>query len=429
MIGLRSYRVLVRILAGIARLYLKKRAKKNPAYALHWSERFGKGPYPQLPGPVLWIHVVSLGETLAARPLMDAWLEAHPESSLLLTHMTPTGREAGAKIVARYPNRVAQCYLPYDVPVWINHFLEVTRPDMGILMETEVWPNVILEARARGIPMILANARESEKSQKQAQRFIRIMQPAFSALNAVLAQSQEDAQRIKSLGAHSVTVCGSMKFDVQPNHELVERAHTIKQQCTRPIVLLASTRDGEEAELMTAWLKAEVRPNAIVLIVPRHPERFSVVKDWLNQQGIQYQSRSMLETDQAWGKADVIVGDSLGEMSLYCALADVCVMGGSFGPYGCQNLIEPASLGVPVIVGTSTFNFAKVVSDAVKMGAAVQVENSQMVWAQVQRLLTKDVWEIHHKNARKFAQTYTGATARHMNILEQLWKQERSRMS
>ena len=418
------YRLLTPLALPLAKLYLKRRAKKQPAYLEHWDERFGTSPYPAPRGnrPRLWLHAVSLGETVAARPIIDAFLAEFPDADLLLTAMTPTGREAGAKIAAAYPGgRVAQCYLPYDTPALMASFLRQTRPAMGVVMETEVWPNMMDAARRAGVPMVLANARESEKSARQAARFSSVMQPAFAAFETVLAQSEADAQRLRALGARNVAVCGSVKFDIRPDGAQVRQAHALKEELGRETVLIASTRDGEEAELIAAVRAAPAR--ALVVLVPRHPQRFDEAAELLARSGLKTVRRSCGPCcAQSLESADVLLGDTMGEMSFYCALADVCIMGGSFGNYGCQNLIEPAAAGVPVIVGPSSFNFAKAVDDAVAMGAAERVADAEQGWRRACQWLSDGALPERSRRAREFADAYTGATERQMQIMRGVWK-------
>ena len=205
------YRAVTMVALPVASLYLMWRSRKQPAYREYWDERFAWGTYPlRSDKPRVWIHAVSVGETNAAKPLLESMLKAWPDCDVLLTHMTPTGREAGERLVRLAPDRIRQCYLPYDAPYAVEKFFRQTRPTLGVIMETEVWPNVMREAQRLGIPVVLANARESEKSRRQAEKVIGVMRPAFESFAAVLAQSKEDEERLRSLGARNITVCGSV---------------------------------------------------------------------------------------------------------------------------------------------------------------------------------------------------------------------------
>lgn len=415
------YRFFSRIMLPVAKLYLKKRAKKQPAYLEHWDERFGTiASYPVTSRPRLWVHAVSVGETAAARPLIDAFLTEFPESEILLTCMTPTGRDTGDRIAKAWPGRIAQCYLPYDNTKLMRKFLTETAPKAGVVMETEVWPNMMVEANALGIPMILANARESEKSMNKASSVMEVMRPAFAAFDDVLAQSEEDAERLTFMGAKNVTVCGSVKFDCHPDPVQVKAAKENRAALGRPVILLASTRQGEEKMFIDEI--ASLKTNAVVLLVPRHPQRFDEIAQMLESEGIRFMRRSTLhDFSSVLSDVRVILGDSMGEMSLYCAMADVCVMGGSFGNFGCQNLIEPAAAGVPVIVGPSDFNFAKIVADAVEQKAAVRASDAAEALKTAEDWLTDGALAERSEYAGAFARTYTGATERQMCFVRKVW--------
>lgn len=416
------YAWLTRLALPLASLYLTFRARKQPDYSKHWEERFGwkSFPKPEEGVPRLWVHAVSLGETVATRPLIEAFLAAHPQAQILLTAMTPTGREAGAKIAEKFAGHIVQCYLPYDTPELMAKFFDETRPAMGVVMETEVWPNLMAASQKRNIPVVLANARESEKSAKLALRFISVMRPAFAAFRVVLAQSQDDADRLKALGAKDIHVCGSMKFDLKADPTQVALAKTQKEKLARPIVLLASTRDTEEAMFVESIKHCET--NALVVLVPRHPQRFDDVARLLKENDIDFVRKSLdPQLASVTEKTRVVLGDTMGEMSFYCALADVCLMGGSFGGFGSQNLIEPASLGAPVILGPSTFNFAKPAADAVAMGAAEQVADASEGFAKACHWLADDSLPQRSLKAKAFAQTYTGATQKQMAVIESIW--------
>ena len=418
------YAWVTRFAVPLASLYLTYRARKQPDYSKHWDERFGWKPFPapEADQPRLWLHAVSLGETVAARPLIEAFLTAHPQAQILLTCMTPTGRDAGEKIAQKFPGKIVQCYLPYDTPELMGKFLDDTRPNMGVVMETEVWPNLMHQAQKRAIPVVLANARESEKSAKIAERFISVMRPAFAAFKAVLAQSREDAERLRHLGAQNIHICGSMKFDLKADVEQVATAKAYKEKLARPVILLASTRDTEEAMFVESIKNGT--HEAIVLLVPRHPQRFNDVAELLKENGISFVRKSQdPELKSVTQQTRVILGDTMGEMSFYCAMADVCLMGGSFGGFGSQNLIEPAASGAPVILGPSTFNFAKPADDAVAMGAAERVENAREGFDKACMWLTDGRFSERSQKAKAFAQSYTGATQKQMAVIEEIWSE------
>lgn len=424
----KGYRFLVPLLLPLAVLYLLWRARKQPDYLKYWSERFAWGsfPAPRVGHPRIWIHAVSVGETNATRPLVQAILKKWPQCDILLTHMTPTGRDTGRKIVELAPDRIQQAMLPYDAVFAVRQFLRQTQPLMGIVMETEVWPTLLEEARVNQIPMVLANARLSEKSYNQAMKFESVMRDAMGKFSKVCAQSQKDADRLLSLGTVEPEVVGSLKFDIQPPKKSLLLASDWKSQIKEKILLMASTRDGEEQQFIDAIeaFRKEV-PSVPVkyLLVPRHPQRFAEVEQMLKKSSLRYQKRSELTSVQDLKpETDVIFGDTMGEMFFFCALADVTLMGGSYENFGCQNVIEPASVGVPVIVGPYTFNFATVVERAIEMGAIEQVKNAKEGVVLAHAWLANDQELANRKaNALAFSQAYVGATERHMRVLEHLW--------
>lgn len=427
------YRAFTMVALPLASLYLMWRSRKQPAYRDFWDERFAWSSYPPKgEKPRVWIHAVSVGETNAAKPLLEAMLSAWPECDVLLTHMTPTGREAGRRLVDLAPERIHQCYLPYDAPYAVERFFRQTRPTMGVIMETEVWPNVMREASRLGIPMVLANARESEKSKAKAEQVIDLMRPAFGSFSAVLAQSDEDAERLRSLGAGNITVCGSIKFDLKPNLSQRAAARAWKSVMTRPVALLASTRAGEEARFAKAIAaQKDFTRRALVLAVPRHPQRFDEAAAAFEAEGLRVVRRSQLrDAASIPADADVLLGDSMGEMSFYCALADMAAMGGSFEPFGSQNVIEPAMAGTALVVGPSVFNFDKIVRDGVAEGAMLQVDDPEAALAQMNRWLDDPgARRAAGERAAAFARHWSGATARMMSILEELWRTARKNES
>lgn len=423
------YRWFAPLMVPLIKLYLLKRAKLQPAYRDHWDERFGRFRYSVPTKPRLWIHGVSLGETNAARPIIEAAFERFGDIDILLTHMTPTGRAAGARIMKSYPGRVRQCYLPYDTVALMRRFLQGTQPTMGIVMETEVWPNLMYCAQQLAIPMVLANARESQKSFEKAKNVERVLRPAFASFAAVLAQSPDDARRLTALGAQHVKVCGSLKFDIHPDPQKSEQGAMQKARLHRPVVLIASTRKDEE-RLFVPQLE-RLPAEALVVLVPRHPERFDEVAALLTESKISFARRSRTPDLSALDPGvQVLLGDSMGEMDFYCALADVCIMGGSFGDFGGQNLIEPMAHGVPVIMGPSTFNFAQIAADAARAQAMVPVANASQAVCEAAKLLGQDDRRREQgQKALDFSRACGGATQRMMEVIAALWQQQMKKSS
>ena len=347
------------------------RGRKEPLYRHDWSQRFAR-TYPPLKNtqPLIWLHAVSLGETRAAQPLIHALRAQYPGHAFLITHMTATGRAAAQQL---YGDFAELCFLPYDLPWTVTRFLRHYRPSLGIIMETEVWPNLLLRAEALGVPMALVNARLSERSAHGYARFGTFARAAFASFDLVLAQSESDAARLRGIGARNTEVSGNLKFDV-PN-EAGPSADLFKQWfAVRRVLLLASTREGEEELLLNALADKPLAADVLVVLVPRHPQRFDEIAQMLQKRGIKYVRRSELR-----GPAPsdaVFLGDSMGEMSAYYAACDLAFIGGSLLNYGAQNLIEACAQGAPVLLGPSTFNFAQAAELAMQHGAAIQVEDA-----------------------------------------------------
>ncbi|MEB2319612.1 MAG: 3-deoxy-D-manno-octulosonic acid transferase [Pseudomonadota bacterium] len=358
--------------APLAAAYLLWRSLRQPAYRRGWGNRFGLG-YPATgSGSLVWIHAVSVGETMAARPLVEGLLAARPGLRVLLTHMTPTGVETGERL---FGDRVERCLLPYDMPHAVAAFLRHYDPVAGVLMETELWPNLVAAADARGMPLALVNARLSARSLAKARRILALVMPALARLDPVIAQTEGDAMRLAELGCNA-GVAGNIKFDVHPDPALVDRGRRWRPADARPVVLAASTRDGEEALLLDAW----PRTDTLLAIVPRHPQRFEEVAGLMQRRfGAGFARRSAgqgADRGAGQGVASALLGDSMGEMPAYYAMADVAILGGSLEPFGGQNLIEACALGVPVVLGPHTFNFAQAAEQAIEAGAALRVADA-----------------------------------------------------
>ena len=386
---------------------LKRRARQEPLYAHAIEERFGV--YTSKPwvadSHTVWVHAVSLGETRAAALLVQALRVLMPNMRLLLTHGTATGRQEGQRLLQAGDTQV---WLPWDTPAATQAFLAHHRPTIGIVLETEIWPNLIHQAQQMGVPMVLANARMSEKSLKQYLRLKRLAQAACGALTAVYAQTDDDAQRLRQLKAPVTAVLGNMKFDATPDESQRLQGLRWRERTSRPVVLLASSREGEEA----AWLAHIQRMPDVVqwLVVPRHPQRFDEVAALITQAGLSLSRRqSWTDTPTA---AQVWLGDSMGEMALYYGLSDVALLGGSFEPLGGQNLIEAAACGCPVIMGPHTFNFAQAADLAVQAGAAWRCQNLEdAVQAAVTMVGTEKQTRMQAA-ALRFAMAHRGAVAR-----------------
>ncbi|MGB9988266.1 lipid IV(A) 3-deoxy-D-manno-octulosonic acid transferase [Pseudoduganella rhizocola] len=408
----------------LARLWL--RGRQEPGYRQHWGERLGiYGRRAANDGPLtIWVHAVSVGETRASEPLVEALLKQYPHSRIVLTHMTPTGRATGKSLFGKHGARLVQSYLPYDIPSLVQRFIRHFEPRICILMETEVWPNLIAECGRRKVPVMLANARLSERSLRKAQRFGRMMRNAAAGISHVAAQTEADAERIRSLGAPKVDVTGSIKFDVVVPPAVLALGARLRQQIgLRPVLLCASTREGEEELILDAARTAAMPDGWLLLLVPRHPQRFDAVDAMVRGRGLSVQRRSALETPGALVAAEtqVLLGDSMGEMFAYYAACDVAFIGGSLQPLGGQNLIEPAALGKPVLVGQHTFNFAQATEDALAAGGAQRVASADDLMRTAAALLQDaTARETMGANALAFANQHRGATARTIALLPPL---------
>ena len=406
------YTLALYLLLPFIPLRLLWRGRKQPAYLAHWSERFGWYPA-RPPAPLIWIHAVSVGETRACVPLIDALQARYPTHQILLTHMTPTGRETGQVL---FGSRVQQVYLPYDLPGAVRRFLSQFKPSFGLIMETELWPNLIATCRKRQIPLALINARLSERSARGYARFATLTRDALNALTFISAQSAADSARLTQLGAPDVAITGNLKFDVVPP-PASDQLRTLLG--ARRVLLAASTREGEEALLLNAL--ATPTPQQLLLLVPRHPQRFDVVAALLTARNIAFQRRS--ENLPIRPETQVVLGDSMGEMFAYYAVAEVAIIGGSLLPFGGQNLIEACALGVPVILGPYTHNFSQAADDAVNAGAALRVADAGAALAKAQALLANpEKREKMSAAALKFAADHRGAVDKTMALItEKLW--------
>ena len=355
--------------------------RKSPLYRSNLLQRVGWSyPTESIGSSIIWLHAVSLGETRAAATLIRRLQEQYPESQLLLTHFTATGMAEGAKYLRKTD---LQIWAPWDSPGVVRRFLRRFRPRVALLMETEVWPTWMREMKRLGTPVLLVNGRLSERSMQKALRLSAISRQTFASFTRVMSQSIADGERFKALGVPSVSVTGNLKFEMNRNEALLNRGREWRGRLNKPVVIFASSREGEEAMWLNEWrqLKSSgLSAQAHWLLVPRHPERFQEVQALLSASGLTASLRS------SWGEqgpsvedqsTDVWIGDSLGEMHLYFGLSDAALMGGSFGPYGSQNFIEAVACECPVVVGPSTYNFADAARLLQEAGCFTQVNHME----------------------------------------------------
>ncbi len=487
--------------------YLLWRSRRQPAYRGHWGERLGRTPAGTRSGKEsgtrsgaesgtgsggrpntsglrpIWIHAVSVGETRAALPLIEALADRDPQRPILLTHTTPTGRETGAELARRLPGRIAQCYLPYDLPFAVRGFLRRWQPACGLMIETEVWPNLMFEVERERVPVALVNGRLSERSLVRGQRQRALITPALRRLARIGVQTVDDAARLERLGRPADAVCGNLKYDIAPPSDLIERGrHWRSLIGARPVIVAASTRDGEESLLLAAWRAQQpesaveapsaarheappakrhqaapakrhevpstarregqspptpekpatagreswARCDPLLIVVPRHPQRFDdvdrVIVDVVGSD--RAARRAAFDRDDAravLARSAIVLGDSMGEMPAWYALADVAIIGGSLLPFGAQNLIEANAVGCPVVIGPSTFNFAQAAAASIAAGAAESVPDAAAAIA-VARAIVGDQARRERMAAAAlaFTRAHRGATERTLALIEPL---------
>jgi 3-deoxy-D-manno-octulosonic-acid transferase len=403
------YTLALRAALPLILLRLWWRGRREPEYRKDIGQRFGKyesGKAPSQPGAkLIWIHAVSVGEARAAAPLVHALRKALPEHRVLITCMTAAGRATLEQIYGEVASIV---WLPYDYPGAVDGFLEHFKPRLGVLMETEIWPNLLAACAGKGVPVLLANARMSEKSARRYARWAGLTGPALRALAAVCAQSAADGERLRELGAPPAQITGNLKFDVLPAPSQIAAGRAWRERVARPVLLFASTREGEEKMLLDAVSQSSDSPEKLlVVVVPRHPQRFDEVAQWADAR------RSRGEIPE--GPQKIYLGDTMGEMAFYFAAADVAVIGGSFAPLGGQNLIEALAVGTPVVVGPSMFNFFEATQLAVNAGAALQLPDAaSAVRLSLALLLEPERRRQMSAAGRKLCEAHRGATERHL---------------
>ena len=408
------YTLMLCLLFPFIFLKLVWRARLQPEYLQHVAERFGF--YAQRSKqPVIWLHAVSVGETRATVSLVERLRSRYPHHRILLTHTTPTGRATSEQL---YGDRVTRVYLPYDYPFAVRRFLRHFQPRLGMLMETEIWFNLIHGCHKNNVPLLLLNARMSERSARGYARFASLTRDALQALSGIAAQSEDDAARLSALDAEKISVMGNLKFDITPPSTMLELGKVLRAQfgVTRKVFLAASTREGEEVLLLDAWQAAA--PETLLVLVPRHPQRFNEIAELIAKRGLRMQRRSTNQTVAA--EVQVVLGDSMGEMFAYYAAADAAFIGGSLLPFGGQNLIEACAVGTPVLIGMHTHNFADATRLAVAVGAAIRVNDArELVIAQQALLRDESALAEMKQQGLSFVAAHQGATDKAMRLISQ----------
>lgn len=428
------YTLLLRILKPVVLMILERKAKKAGGnWDIRGPERFGV--YPKAPAPELeeteqedfpvkayhfefkrpvWVHAVSLGETRAAFSFIRILLDhGHP---VLLTHTTATARMLGARLFSEEigAGRLVQAWFPYDFPEAVEGFLSHWKPRCGILIEREVWPNLMAEAVRQDVPMILASARFSENAMKQVKMVGGVLEKAYHQLTLILAQSHQDAERFMEIELPKPAVIGNLKFDLDVSVQQHMMGRQIHDHLGRHIVVIASTREGEEQVFIQNIMSERPAQNPpLYVIVPRHPQRFAQVESLLQKTTLRYVRRSDNPTDEQIEQADVLFGDTLGEMFFYYGMADVAIVAGSFGDFGGQNHIEACAVGVPVIVGPHTKNFEKSVEDAIIEGAARRTDSEHSALVLAHQLLKDEEQRLQMgKAGKQWLQLHQGVSQR-----------------
>ena len=411
------YNALLHLALPALPLRLWWRGRREQGYRTNIAQRFGiyDGARPQ--GKLIWLHAVSLGETRAAAPLLRALRARYPRHRFLVTQMTATGRVAAAELYGEFAEIV---WLPYDFPWAVRRFLRHFRPVVGVVMETELWPNLLSQCRRLGVPTLVVNARLSERSARGYARLGSFGRKVVGSVTTFGAQTDLDATRLQRLGARNVAVTGNLKFDVMPGANYAERAAELRALFgARRILLLASTREGEEGLILDALAQAPMDDDVLVVIVPRHPQRFDEVAAMLHKRALLFVRRS--EARPVPADYRFVLGDSMGEMAAYYAVSDVAFIGGSLLPYGAQNLIEACAVGAPVLIGPSTFNFAQAAQWAIEAGAAKRVANAEVLVRTARELLENPATLAHMREAGlRFTATHRGATGRTLALIEPL---------
>jgi 3-deoxy-D-manno-octulosonic-acid transferase len=428
------YQLLWHLLLPLAFVRLAWRARHSFAYMHHIPERLGFGYDQPIKQGSIWIHAVSVGETRAAQPLIEAYL-ARGET-ILLTHMTLNGRRTGKQLFAKQiaSGQIRQVYLPYDLCWAVEYFLNSFKPKLGLFMETEAWPTVVFRCAEIGPTLFLVNARLSERSARRVNRFGKAGRSLFQAFAGILAQTDFDAERYRSLGVKNISIVGNLKFDVPLDVQLVEQGKLWQKELhdsKRLMVCAASTRDGEEEIILKAWKDLllskswEIAP--LLCLVPRHPERFAEVADAIHSAGLKFRRRTEWpETPRDCNGLEVVLGDSMGEMPLYYSAADLVVMGGSLLPFGGQNLIEACAAGCPVLLGAHTYNFQQASLDAIQAGAAKRIkgdlllgESTALMGALKDLLLNTAELGRMSQAAKTYSIEHQGATKQILAALDQ----------
>ena len=419
-----TYVLLTYLLSPLYVLYWFCRALINPTYWDRLGQRLGFG-YPVLSEGSIWIHAVSVGEVQATIPLVLALQDRFPERQLLITTVTPTGAE---RVASLFDDHVLHCYIPLEISFAVQNFFNSIKPDIALIIETEIWPNLYDACGRREIPLILVNARISPQSADRYRRFLPLLRETLSHGIVIAAQSEVDADRFRSLGAapERTWVIGNIKFDVELPAEIESHGQIFREQnfSGRPVWIAASTHDNEEEQVLSAHrqLLKEI-PEALLILVPRHPERFGTVKTLLRKKGFNYIART--DDCPCCNDIDVFLGDTMGELPLFYAASDIAFVGGTLVPIGGHNLLEPAALGLPILTGPYLFNTPDIANMFSELGASIQIKDSAELANEVKKLFYDrgEVVQMGRKGRIIVAEN-KGALPRFLDLMEPLVSQK-----
>ena len=415
-----AYALVTYLLMPVYAAYWFARGLGNSSYRDRFGQRFGFG-YPLMTGGSIWIHAVSVGEVQAAVPLIKSLKNQFPDRRLLVTTVTPTG---AARVAALFGDSVQHCYIPFETPYAVTRFFNSVQPDIALILETEIWPNLYHECGQREVPLILVSARISPNSLDTYRRFLPLFRETLSYGIVIAAQSETDAERFRALGAapERTKVTGNIKFDIELPQDLMERGDAFRRENFegRPVWVAASTHDREEEQVLDAHEQLSKRfPDALLILVPRHPERFAAVRSLLHKKGLNVVART--EGVPCTSATEVYLGDTMGDVPLFYAAANVAFVGGSLVPIGGHNLLEPAALGRPVVTGPHLFHTQDIAAKFEKLGASIAVNNASQLATAVADLFADEATATDIGNrGRELVQQNRGALERLLKLLEPL---------
>ena len=413
------YNIIVYLILPLTIIKLVYRGIKNKDYLKGWTERFAIYPNSEknkwLKRKTLWIHCVSVGETKAIYTLLEQLQKKYPRAHFLITHGTPTGK----KVTLPKNKNIHRAYLPYDAFDLVKRFLKFYKPTAGILLEKEIWPNLITQCNSKKIPLLLINGRLSNESIENYKKFRNFYAPLLNKLSTICVQGESDKKNFEQLTTHKVQVMGNLKFDQIPPKETVQKSKKMKHDLMiedQIVIVAGSTREGEEEIILNEILKMN-KKNISLILTPRHPERFSKVESLLKSKNVKFAKRSKASSVKL--TPNFILGDSMNEMYMYYALANVVIIGGSFFNYGSQNPIEPLKMKKPTIIGPSIFNFKDIILGAIKSKAAIQINHIHELPRTITKLSNLKTRNAMIEKSKGFISRAEGSSRKNLRIISQ----------